>query len=356
MRLAAASVLFALLLFRCSLPKNDNAGFNAHTQFPLSSSYRLLVKELRGISNGFAIPDDAVFYRILDSLSASLRVECSPDARTLLMCRRMLDAVYEDWKITFDSDGYDLAGHLPHVIVQRGKGSCAGVSLLLMMIGERSGLPLYGSLLPGHLYLRYNDGAAVFNIEPNRNGFAHPDSYYQKRYQPPAGAGYYMRELTPRETYGVFLYNIGNFFLERENSKEAVRYLEQSVSLIPSFAEAWGNLAIVYESLGKTDRARKSFARAKESNPALTGLYAKWGALENYHKQPQNALEVYREGIAQHPGSADLLFGVASASLRTGRADTALAYLARAKKYESSMRLDSLQSQIHRELGITDGE
>jgi hypothetical protein len=58
-------------------------------------------------------------------------------------------------------------------------GTCASMPVLYVAIGRRLGYPL--SLVPtkGHLFVRWDDGKARFNIEGSGDGFSsHPDEYY----------------------------------------------------------------------------------------------------------------------------------------------------------------------------------
>lgn len=52
--------------------------------------------------------------------------------------------------------------------------------------------------------------------------------------------------------------------------KEAVFRWQQAVELDPTYAQAWSNLGIGYEQLGRFDDARKAYERALEIDPANT--------------------------------------------------------------------------------------
>ena len=52
--------------------------------------------------------------------------------------------------------------------------------------------------------------------------------------------------------------------------REAAFRWRQAVELDPTYAEAWNNLGIGYEQLGRFDDARKAYEKALEIDPANT--------------------------------------------------------------------------------------
>ena len=52
--------------------------------------------------------------------------------------------------------------------------------------------------------------------------------------------------------------------------REAAFRWQQAVELVPTYAEAWNNLGIGYEQLGRFDDARKAYEKALEIDPANT--------------------------------------------------------------------------------------
>ena len=62
-----------------------------------------------------------------------------------------------------------------HTVMDRKQGYCLSLSVLYLSIGERLGLPLYGVVVPGHFFVRYDDGRVRFNIETTSKGGNAPD-------------------------------------------------------------------------------------------------------------------------------------------------------------------------------------
>ena len=68
---------------------------------------------------------------------------------------------------------------LPHVFGQDA-GNCVGYSTLYLGLAERLDLPLHGVLVPGHCFVRYDDGHVRRNIETTDFGITHPDEHLER--------------------------------------------------------------------------------------------------------------------------------------------------------------------------------
>jgi len=74
-----------------------------------------------------------------------------------------------------------------HVVLDRKRGYCLSLSVLYLSIAERIGMPAYGVVVPGHFYIRYDDGKKQYNIETTSGGAIVDDQYYVDKFKPPAG-------------------------------------------------------------------------------------------------------------------------------------------------------------------------
>ena len=63
----------------------------------------------------------------------------------------------------------DIYTFLPSVLDSR-RGVCLGVSILYLCLAQRLDLPLEMITPPGHIYVRYNDGKNIINIETTARG------------------------------------------------------------------------------------------------------------------------------------------------------------------------------------------
>jgi len=274
-----------------------------------------------------SIPSFADFIARLNRSADSLKG--TPHDEGVTCADAILDVVYRQWGIQFDADQDNLQSLLPHTVVERKKGSCLGVSLLMLMLAERTNCPLYGVVLPGHFFVRLSIDTLSRNIEPNRAGFCHPDAYYRQRYDVNEGSWYDMRNLTKKEACAVFYFNLGNMYRQRKRMQEALRCYHRSAEWLGGYAEAWGNMAIAFERIGKADSARAAFDRALEARPDLPNLALNRGAFELRHKRYSDALAAFRQGLAYYPDDAGLYRGMAAAYRGMGRRDSAYMMMSR---------------------------
>jgi regulator of sirC expression with transglutaminase-like and TPR domain len=75
------------------------------------------------------------------------------------------------------SEDIDLYTFLPAVLDSR-RGVCLGVSILYLCIAQRINLSLEIITPPGHIYVRYNDGDEIINIETTARGVNYDSDVY----------------------------------------------------------------------------------------------------------------------------------------------------------------------------------
>lgn len=153
------------------------------------------------------------------------------------------------------------------------RGSCVGLGTLYIALGELLGWRVEGVLVPGHFYVRVDEGGKRRNVELLRRGEEMPDAWYAKRFPVPGrGAPEYGRGLTPKEVLGVVEYDVGKERLRQARWSEARRAFRLSTSLFPGLAEAHASLGETAQLLGALDEARVGYRAAQRENPDLPGL------------------------------------------------------------------------------------
>jgi tetratricopeptide (TPR) repeat protein len=205
---------------------------------------------------------------------------------------------------------------LPALVYKYKRGACLGTSLIILLFAEKVHCPLYGVLLPGHFFCRFDDGKTSLNIEPNKSGFSHPDSYYLARYDRSNRPWYDLKNLSKRETIGVLCYNAGTVCLNRKRSDRAAAYFAEAARRLSWFPEAQGNLALAYAQTGLVDSAMAIFQRLFAAHPDMPGLAANFGATAITCRRYQKAADVFKKGLIYFPDDSTLLSGFAQASKR----------------------------------------
>ena len=135
-----------------------------------------------------------------------------------------------------------------HTVLDRRRGYCLSLSILYLSLGERLGLPLYGVVVPGHFFVRYDDGQVRFNIETTGKGGYASDEHYIEKFNVPEGDddSIYMLNLDKIQTLGCFFNNLGNSYSDIGDTDSAQRALEMAVEINPSLAESHTNLGNIY--------------------------------------------------------------------------------------------------------------
>ncbi|MCX8093963.1 MAG: tetratricopeptide repeat protein [Candidatus Goldbacteria bacterium] len=161
------------------------------------------------------------------------------------------------------------------------KSICLTISLIYLMLGDILNLPLYGGLIPGHIYVRYKDETkCCINIETTLKGF----EYYG--YMSKAGLDVYGsyknsygKELNKYQVIGAYLNNLGNLLISIGELNKAEILLKKSIKYLPSISEPYINLGILYDELNKPNLSIKYYFDSLKINPENDFVFTKIGII-----------------------------------------------------------------------------
>jgi tetratricopeptide (TPR) repeat protein len=174
---------------------------------------------------------------------------------------------------------------LPPVLASR-RGSCVGLGTLYLALAERLGWKAHGVLVPGHFFVRIDEGTAgggagLRSVELLRQGEAMPESWYRQKYAVPASGGTaYLRPLTGAEVAAVIHFNLGNEHRESGRLPAARAQYQQAVDAFSDWAEAQASLGLTDHLLGRLTEAREAYQKAATLHPGLPGLARNRALLE----------------------------------------------------------------------------
>jgi regulator of sirC expression with transglutaminase-like and TPR domain len=158
----------------------------------------------------------------------------------------LLERIFGKWKVVFIPDDSMIEMSLPYRVYEKKQGGCLGIALLMLLLAEKNGYPLHGVIIPGHFFVRFDNGTVKRNIEPNAAGIERTNDYYRQRYGILPGSWYYpLRNLSKKEVMGIYWYAIGNEARKKRLWKVARDCFSTSLHLFPGFPDALGNLALV---------------------------------------------------------------------------------------------------------------
>ena len=142
-------------------------------------------------------------------------------------------------------DTYTL---LPSVLDNR-KGVCLGVSILYLSLAQRLNLPLEIITPPGHIYVRYNDGQEILNIETTARGVHMPTEVY-------LGINTYkLSTRSMKEVIGMAFVNQASVLWRRQQYHQAAALYEDALPFMPDDYHLKLFLSIQYLMLSEQQKA-----------------------------------------------------------------------------------------------------
>ena len=233
--------------------------------------------EARG-ALGLAIPSAAAIRPQWEALRSRAQQRCGRAPRAARFgCLRSF--LFGGWGLEREVDDPDLRHGLVSEVIRTRRGSCLGLSSLVLALAESLALPAAGVLVPGHLFVRLAEGAGSVNAELLRQGEGLPDEWYVHKYQVPAFVRAYLRPLSLGELLAVLRFNLGNALRLRGEHGQALRLYGDVVREFPQLAEGQASAGLSYHLLDRPLEAWGAYGRAWLENPALPGLAENLGAL-----------------------------------------------------------------------------
>ncbi len=214
-----------------------------------------------------------------------------------------------------------------HVVLDQKRGYCLSLSVLYLAIGERLGMPLYGVVVPGHFFVRYDDGTVRYNIETTAQGGIADDDHYIQTFDPPADHKLYMKNLNKRQTLGCFFNNLGNSYSSVGQADQAFLELSRAVQINPSLAEARTNLGNIYLRKGQPQQAIREYQEALRILPNDSKTLSNLGNAYMHQNQFQQAQVYYLKALDLDPDFADAHRNLSQAYFRQGQTDKAMAQI-----------------------------
>ncbi len=214
--------------------------------------------------------------------------------------------LFEELGFTAVDNADDPEDLFLHVVVEKKRGYCLSLSVLYLALAERVGLPMCGVVVPGHFFVRYDDGRHRYNIEATSGGAIVADEHYIEKFKPPKQLqSLYMKNLTKKQTLGCFFNNLGNCYLSRGDTQKAFEILSDAVRINPLLSEAHMNLGNIYlqrqmphEAVAKYEAALSILGHDAH---AFNNLGSAFLQLEDYRK----AESYYKTALSLEPDNID---------------------------------------------------
>jgi tetratricopeptide (TPR) repeat protein len=278
-------------------------------------------------------------------IAARLRQQRVPmDSRAIPVINHYLFEELGFQTISHADDPNDL---FLHSVMDRRQGYCLSLSILYLSIAERLGLDLYGVVVPGHFFVRYDNGHLRYNIETTSNGASPPDEHYRTKFNVPENSrnSIYMKNLNKRQSLGCFFNNLGNVYSEIGDMDTAMLALERATAINPTLSESRANLGNIYLQKNRVNDAIRQYREALGLNPGDPKTYNNLGNAYMAIEERNAAASAYRQAIHLDPNFVDAYRNMALLLTRQERYSQAMAQL------NLALAIDSENAQIYNQLG-----
>jgi len=237
----------------------------------------------------------------------------------------MNDYLFSELGFNSISEASDPNSLFLHTVMDKKQGYCLSMSILYLSIGERLGLPLHGVVVPGHFFVRYDDGRVRFNIETTSKGGNASDEHYISKFKVPRsnGRSIYLKNLSKIQTLGCFFNNLGNSYSDIDDIESALQAFERAVQINPTLSESRANLANIYLKKGHTTKAINEYRAALNINPNDAKTHNNLGNAYTQSGSFSYAVSEYMRSVNLDPNFVDAYKNLAilySKQKRYGRA------------------------------------
>jgi Tfp pilus assembly protein PilF len=145
--------------------------------------------------------------------------------------------------------------------------------------------------------VRVRAAASLASIPPERLKDEHQKNLQKATVE-------YLESLQNRADDYVNHYNLGNFYLARQDIDKAISSLETAIKLRPDNMASYVNAAFAYNAMGRNDKAEASFRKALELDPNSAVVHINLGMLLGEQSRLDEAEGAFLRALQIDPNSA----------------------------------------------------
>jgi regulator of sirC expression with transglutaminase-like and TPR domain len=217
--------------------------------------------------------DTAACLARLDALGALVDQRAREPRRVAGRLRALCDVLFDE--LGFRGNGeayYDPRNSFLNEVLERGLGIPISLSVLVMEVGRRVGLPLHGVGLPRHFMVKLqpNAGPEVF-IDAFDGGALLSREECAARFRggptAPELDPRWFQAVTPRQLLGRMLQNLKQIYVERGDVVRAYWVVDRLVLVAPEAAEELRDRGLIAARLGNRPAASRDLRDYLERVP-----------------------------------------------------------------------------------------
>ena len=238
--------------------------------------------------------------RCVDQMAGQLALHIDVKTPPRKALRILRHYVFKQLSFTY-ADSEDLQNLLLNKVLSNRRGNCLSLSILILGLGYRLGLPLRGVAVRGHMFVRYDTGARSVNMDVSREGKSLREAYYVRQFGVSRSSSFYLRSLHPVHVLGIFLSNLGNACAQHGQMKDAVTLLKESASINPDHPESLNNLGNALRLSGMIDEAIQAYQRAVTLDATYSRAHYHLGIAFKGKGEFEEAIGEFRSALEHDP-------------------------------------------------------
>jgi len=191
----------------------------------------------------------------MDLMALQIAAHMKKNATAEEMIAEINQFIFRDMRFRFPphslyAKDIDLYTFLPSVLDSR-QGVCLGVSTLYLCLAQRLGLELQIITPPGHIFVSYQNGPQVINIETTARGINMPSDTYLGMNTS------YLQKRTMKEVIGMAFVNQASTMIAKEDFSSAIELYETARDYVPNDPLLKMLLGIQYLFVGRKQEGEK---------------------------------------------------------------------------------------------------
>ena len=198
--------------------------------------------------------------------------------------------------------------HSIEKILKNKKGICLSLSLIYLIIAEQLNLPIYGILMPGHMYVRYeSSGRSGINVETTFSGKEFYDYFsYSGIDILNKEKVIYGKKLNKQQVISAYLNNIGIIFMLKNEIEKSKIIYDKILQIMPDLPEVYNNIACIYIR-------KKNFIKAEDTLKMVIEIYPE-NLIANinlgilyFNEKRYNMAEIYlKKSLNLYPNNSEV--------------------------------------------------
>jgi len=214
------------------------------------------------------------YLRRLDLLAEMARDRLSEETAPLLVLQELSTVLFEQESFRGNTDAYyDPRNSFLNDVLDRRLGIPLTLSIVMLEVGWRLGLPLEGVNFPGHFLVRFGGEATNLLVDPFQRGEIRFEDQAQALLDRVYGGAVrlqpeYLRPAGRKDMVVRLLANLKNVYLNARDDARAVSAIERILLVRPDASDEVRDRGMLLARLGRTDEAVHDLERYLQASPA----------------------------------------------------------------------------------------